>query len=486
MLSFPLDLNAVTFRSGGRRHLFSGASLYLFGIDADTEAVIEAARTAASPEALRAALAGRVPAETVDETIAEIEKLIEAEVLGRFGAPLKPPGRDPGLVGDGVEPTDLWLIVTNSCNLNCAYCFSRAEYMADHVAMTSEIARAGVDRIIALSGAQTDLAIVFFGGEPLLGMPLIREIVAYARTRGAAAGKRFGFAMTTNGVKLTPANRRFLIDERFSVMVSLDGEAAQHDASRPFLSGKGSFATIAPRVRSYVREARAAGLSTSGRTTLNRTHLGHIVDLYRFLDEDMGFTAVSTPIIHEPAPEGFAFRPEDLPALEAELRAVGDLFVERCARDGRAPAWGTITTFLDSLHHRLRPSRGCAAARKAICVDVRGDVYPCERFITARDWILTRTDRDDWAMDRVRALSEIDAVGIYDKCRACEAVWYCKGTCAAERVRYHPPEGPPETTCAIYRALLRVILDVYVRIDRDVVMPPFDPPTAPDARKIAA
>lgn len=471
MTSLPLDLNAVVFERDGRSYLFSGSSLYLFGVDPTTADVVSAARAAGSEADLIARTTPVHDPAEVRETLTEIERLIAADVLAPRGATLRPAGEDPGLTGETVALTDLWLIVTNSCNLNCAYCFSRAEYMKDHRPMSIATAKAGVDFLMARRGAETELTIVFFGGEPLLDMPLIRAVVAHADELAARHGLDIQYSMTTNGVKLTPAVRRWLIEKRFSVMISLDGEQPQHDASRPFLSGKGSFSTIVPRVKAFVAEAKAAGLTVNGRTTLNRTHLGHVVDLYRFMDEEMGFSNVSTPIIHEPAPPGFAFRMDDVSALEAELRALADVFVDKCRTEGRVPHWGTLSTFLHTLHHRARPARGCAAGRRAVCVDVDGEIYPCERFITVADYAVGRIGSTAYDMEKVHALSRLDAVGYYDKCRSCAAVYYCKGTCAAERARYHPPEGPDEITCEIYRALLRVVLDIYVRIDHDALLP---------------
>ena len=42
MTSLPLDLNAVVFERDGRSYLFSGSSLYLFGVDPTTADVVSA------------------------------------------------------------------------------------------------------------------------------------------------------------------------------------------------------------------------------------------------------------------------------------------------------------------------------------------------------------------------------------------------------------------------------------------------------------
>ncbi len=466
MIASPLDLNAAVIARDGREFLFCGSSLYLFEIDALTANVIEAIRTR-TPAEVVAGYAEGGGREAARQTVLELDKLCEAGILAPRGAPVAAPGEDPGIRADTVALTDLWLIVTNSCNLNCAYCFSRAEYMRDHHRMPVTTARAGIDWLIAHSGSEPELTLVLFGGEPLLNMPLLKDAVAYAHEAAARGGKRFVFSLTTNGVKLTPEIRRFLIEERFSVMISLDGEKPQQDASRPFLSGKGSFDVIVPRAKAFIREAADAGLRVNGRTTLNRTHLGRIVELYHFLD-GMGFASISTPIIHAPAPCGFGFLAEDVPRLEREFDQVADLMVER-SQSGKLPPWGTFTTFLDSIYQRNRPNRGCAAGRRAVCVDIAGDIYPCERFITVPEYVLGSVQDPSYDMGKVHRLSRLDQIGIYDKCRSCVALYYCKGTCAAERVRYHPPSGPDEVTCDIYRALLGAILRAYVRIDPNLL-----------------
>jgi uncharacterized protein len=468
MAEWPVDFNTHMFEEAGQDYLFCGGSLHLYRIDPLTADILNTAQYATQAQTVTQ-FAHRYKTGEIESAIREIDQLARAGILTERGAPLSD-AADPGLQGGQVEISDLWLIVTNNCNLRCPYCFSRSEYMHDGGTMSQATASASIDCLIRRSGQRRDLTVIFFGGEPLLDVPLIQNTVAYARQAVVRERKRIRFTITTNGVCLTKPVRQFLIDERFAVMISLDGDKQLQDTSRPFADGRGSFDTVAPQVKAFLAEALPAGLSLTGRTTLNRTHLGRIADLYRFLEDEMGFPAISTPIIHHPAPPGFGFTLEDVPKLEAEFLALSDRFVERCQATGTLPAWPTLGTFLHMLEWRSRPVRGCAAGRLAICVDPAGDIYPCERFITMPAYRLGNVHRNSYDMDLVRQLSRQDAVGFYDKCRSCEALNYCKGTCAAERIRYHSATGPDMIICAIYRALLRVILRTYVRIDHKMLL----------------
>jgi hypothetical protein len=56
----------------------------------------------------------------------------------------------------------------------------------EHSRMTFETAKKAIDFLIDQSRDQKDLSILFFGGEPLLEAPLIKDIVRYSREKGSA------------------------------------------------------------------------------------------------------------------------------------------------------------------------------------------------------------------------------------------------------------------------------------------------------------
>jgi uncharacterized protein len=330
-------------------------------------------------------------------------------------------------------------------------------------AMTEDVARRGVDFLLRHSDGHYRLRIIFFGGEPLLEFSLMKAIVAYARQKAIGAGKEVSFAITTNGTLLNQEVRLFLVENNFNTLVSLDGPQPMHDAARQFRDGRGSFQRIVPQVKALVREAAAVGVGIQGRTTLNRHHLGYVPELYEFMDRQMGFSGVSTPMVHRPAPAEFSFIEADLPQLKEDLARLGDLVVEKASLEGTPPAYG-LFAFLDVLHQRSRPRRGCAAGRLAVTVDCNGKIYPCERFIGQENCCLGSVFSEEFRRDRIEWLSNQDRICAFDKCHKCYAMLYCKSTCVAERLLYLDKTGPTELDCEIYRTILLQILSVYVRV----------------------
>lgn len=110
------------------------------------------------------------------------------------------------------------LFITNSCNLNCTYCYV-AEKSNDF--MTFEVAKSAIDTGIKRikNPAKESLNISFSGGEPLLHAELIQEVVEYCRKISSPAN----YQITTNGLLMNEKIIGFLETNKFKLRVSLDG-----------------------------------------------------------------------------------------------------------------------------------------------------------------------------------------------------------------------------------------------------------------------
>ena len=95
------------------------------------------------------------------------------------------------------------LNVAHLCNMKCDYCFaSQGDFNTQKGLMSIEVGQSAIDFLIAQSKGRHSLEVDFFGGEPLLNMPVVEQIVRYARQRGQETGQHFSFTLTTNGVLL--------------------------------------------------------------------------------------------------------------------------------------------------------------------------------------------------------------------------------------------------------------------------------------------
>ena len=101
------------------------------------------------------------------------------------------------------EVKALCIHICHDCNLRCRYCFAdEGAYHSAREFMSEETAKKAIDFLISNSGNRKVLEVDFFGGEPLMCLQTIKNVVAYARAEAAKVGKKFLFTTTTNALLL--------------------------------------------------------------------------------------------------------------------------------------------------------------------------------------------------------------------------------------------------------------------------------------------
>jgi len=105
--------------------------------------------------------------------------------------------------------------------------------------MNWEVARRAIDYLKEHSLCSKNVAISFYGGEPLVNFPLIEECVTYARS--ILSDKPLTFSISTNGTLVTSKIAEFFHKNSFQVLLSIDGPREIHDGYRKDFNGNGSF-----------------------------------------------------------------------------------------------------------------------------------------------------------------------------------------------------------------------------------------------------
>ena len=125
---------------------------------------------------------------------------------------------------------NLILQVTQQCNLRCKYCaYSGNYYNRSHTSnrMDFETAKKAIDFYLKRSEKADQLALSFYGGEPLLEFELIKKCVSYILQR--KGDKKILFTMTTNFCRciflscaLTSLNAALINNSLYSTSKSCD------------------------------------------------------------------------------------------------------------------------------------------------------------------------------------------------------------------------------------------------------------------------
>ena len=135
----------------------------------------------------------------------------------------------------------LTLMPTERCNFRCIYCYENFEQGK----MSPDVV-AGVKNLIAHRASELDsLTLSWFGGEPTLCPDLMAEVSDHIRAMEAMYHFQYYANMTTNGYLLTPSLLYDCVNwgiRRFQI--TLDGYGDDHNISRRFANGRGTFGKI--------------------------------------------------------------------------------------------------------------------------------------------------------------------------------------------------------------------------------------------------
>jgi uncharacterized protein len=307
--------------------------------------------------------------------------------------------------------------------------------------MSPEVARAAVDLLLDRCGSAEELIVAFYGGEPLLELELLEEVVDRAERRATEDGRVVRFSITTNGALLSERACRVLAAHPFSVSVSLDPDPARHDRDRPMASGTGSFDAVASGVHRLV----AHGVRATAKVVVT-PGMGPLIELGDRLLA-MGFGDVS----FEPALSlAGGDHPEGL-GLEAFAAAIAELLDQVAERGTTAGTPVRAARALGALAGREPFGYGCDAGRHRVAVAADGTILPCESFIgvdeLAMGHVLTGLDpRVGQRLGRLMATPAED-------CRTCWARPLCSGPCAQFSFRrYGDPRRPIPELCRLRQA----------------------------------
>lgn len=352
----------------------------------------------------------------------------------------------------------LCLHICHDCNLRCRYCFADegTYHTADKAHMPVEVGLRAVDFLIANSGNRKSIEIDFFGGEPLMNMKTVKAVVEYARSLEKSTGKTFSFTMTTNCVLLNEENRKWLNDNMYNVVLSIDGRREVHNAVRKTPSGADAFDLILNNALEF-RKIRG-DKSYYVRGTFTAKNLDFCEDIL-FLN-DAGFDQISMePVVTDI--EELKIKKEHLPVIFKEYEKLAAAYIERRKTKDK---WFNFFHFMYDLEGGpcvVKRLTGCGSGCEYLAVTPRGDIYPCHQFAERAPYkmgnVLVSTDYD-------KSVSEIFAGNIVTNkpdCTNCPAKYYCSGGCVANNLNFAGDMNKPyDISCAMMKKRFELSLAI--------------------------
>jgi len=132
-------------------------------------------------------------------------------------------------IEENVSIKNLRLLITENCNLGCDYCQIEKNLKSTRqINMSREIALKAVKLFKDNSKAEDLKTIIFTGGEPILNMEVIREVVTYC----SREMNNCRFIIFTNGTLIDKNIAGYFKNNNVFVLISLDGPGKVHDITR--------------------------------------------------------------------------------------------------------------------------------------------------------------------------------------------------------------------------------------------------------------
>lgn len=276
-----------------------------------------------------------------------------------------------------ILPNAASFLVTEDCNLRCTYCFEK--HKKNH--MTKEVARKGLEFLCdnALQNGDREFSAMLFGGEPMMKLDIIEEILSYGLELGRKYNIQFTASMVTNATILTDKAYRILDKYKkatsLSVQLSVDGIKEVHDQYRITAgSGKGSFDIIEkniPKWKALFADNMDA-LSVHGCS--NKDTLPYLYENYLFFREEWEIPRIWFLPIHSET-----WSKEDVDIYEEQLGKITDYILEDVKKTGNYKEVINYAPIDRCMSHDSFPLAPCGAGKNFVTITAEGDLYPCHQ-----------------------------------------------------------------------------------------------------------
>lgn len=389
----------------------------------------------------------------INEALEQLHELIDKEQLFAPDLDVPPSFSEKGVV------KSVCLLVAHDCNLRCKYCFAdTGDFGAQRQLMSNEVGEAAVEYIINHSANRQHCEIDFFGGEPLVNMPVVKHITNYVRKREKEVNKIFKLTMTTNGVLLNDSTIKFLNDNNINVVISLDGRKEIHDCMRPDMGGNGTYDRSVANFKKLVNSRNDENYYMRG--TYTKYNLDFTKDVISMYDEGFDILSIE-PVIAKDA--DYAITKADLPRVFKEYDKLVDTYLQY-KKDVHGFFFFHFNIDLNNGPCVAKRLSGCGAGHEYFAVAANGDMYPCHQFVGREKYLLGNIFTGVTNNDIPQQFRNCHVLN-KEKCRTCWARYFCSGGCHANADLFNGDIYKPyELGCELQKKRLECAIAVQALI----------------------
>jgi uncharacterized protein len=371
------QLNSVhLFRECDRCFAFDGNSMGMAEIPAELFHILYEIRKGPNDRAV-AKLSSSLAPSRVDSMVSIGEQLFKAGFFRWTPRSCDPPSMEQ-IERTGIS--EVYLSLTEACNLACRYCFVEATGQKQGSSFLSKsVAKQSIDFAVAHAIAGKPLSVVLWGGEPLLNPGLVRFVVSYGHASAKKRDLDILFATTTNCTRLTEEMCELLTSNKVIVNFSIDGGPASHDLNRVFRRGVGSYGTVASNVQRFLIACRRNFPEFVPRARVTVTH----ATVSSFMENHLSIWNLGVPLVWNkdvdwlPADHPLSLTSQDYGELTRQYALLRDYIMHELNSANARLLYPQIWFDLHQIHQRQRTFFACGGGFTGISVNPRGEIHAC-------------------------------------------------------------------------------------------------------------
>lgn len=356
-------------------------------------------------------------------------------------------------------PNYFIIFTSNYCNMTCRYCSYNAQQKGELISEKT------IKKIIskAMDLPARKMTIAFHGGEPMLALGQIIEAHKFSETLKKEKNKLVVYRFQTNGTLVTPENIELLKKHGLDLGISLDGPKDVHDKYRTMADNSGSFKLIWNNIMTCKKmDYKIAVLST----------IHDPKDFSRsvrfFLENEIYYFRVQPSCYFSGRAEDLSFKKRKMADFADEFMKSCDYVLEYDKKYPRKISFDPLNEVLYNITHLDRGNRACSrspcgSGSIVLCIDAKGDIYPCDVFANYPEMRLGSINEVDSLADLLDAsevLKELRGRTIdnIETCKKCAWRTYCSAGCSgrayATKKRFLSKNPLCEFTRLIYREMI--------------------------------
>lgn len=319
------------------------------------------------------------------------------------------------------------------CNLQCAYCFAHYGSFASKIIQSDFMSLECYKKTIEYLEKKHTCGIgslSFFGGEPLLQFPVIKEfITGYYEELEKVGVFRPEVDISTNGTLITEEMAQFFREYDIKVALSLDGPKDLNDMGRKFKKVEFS---VADSVKKAIELLEKYQVKYHLQMVIHKGHLeqyesGMAIEWLREFERPNCKSVAISPVVTDD-PRFKIQGKKMLNNLECFAKDLTNNYIDQMVKpDPRILSLEMIAPLLHIVKNTYHED--CHAGYN-LAVETNGDIYPCQMFIGNDEYLLGNVFEERFDDERARNLLGVKRQDC-GECKKCIAkgvcTFFCKG-----------------------------------------------------------